>query len=56
MGRLSGKIALVTGTAGGIGRASALTLAREGARVVGCDLTRPVQRRPSAWPARPAAR
>ncbi len=38
MGRLSGKIALVTGTAGGIGRASALTLAREGARVVGCDL------------------
>jgi meso-butanediol dehydrogenase/(S,S)-butanediol dehydrogenase/diacetyl reductase len=38
MGRLSGKIALVTGTAGGIGRASALTLAREGARVVGGDL------------------
>jgi meso-butanediol dehydrogenase / (S,S)-butanediol dehydrogenase / diacetyl reductase len=38
VGRLSGKIALVTGTAGGIGRASALTLAREGARVVGCDL------------------
>jgi len=38
MGRLSGKIALVTGTAGGIGRATALTLAREGARVVGCDL------------------
>ena len=38
MGRLPGKIALVTGTAGGIGRATALTLAREGARVVGCDL------------------
>ena len=28
----------MTGTAGGIGRATALTLAREGAAVVGCDL------------------
>jgi len=36
--RLAGKVALVTGTAGGIGRATALTLAREGAAVVGCDL------------------
>jgi len=38
MGRLDGKRALVSGTGGGIGRATALVLAREGAHVVGCDL------------------
>jgi NAD(P)-dependent dehydrogenase (short-subunit alcohol dehydrogenase family) len=38
MPRLAGKVALVTGTAGGIGRATAQILAREGAAVVGCDL------------------
>jgi NAD(P)-dependent dehydrogenase (short-subunit alcohol dehydrogenase family) len=41
VGRLSGKVALVTGTARGIGRAIALTFAREGASVVGCDLDEP---------------
>jgi NAD(P)-dependent dehydrogenase (short-subunit alcohol dehydrogenase family) len=38
MGRLEGKVALITGTARGMGRSSALFFAREGARVVGCDL------------------
>jgi NAD(P)-dependent dehydrogenase (short-subunit alcohol dehydrogenase family) len=37
-GRLAGKVALITGTAGGQGRAAALRFAQEGARVVGCDL------------------
>jgi NAD(P)-dependent dehydrogenase (short-subunit alcohol dehydrogenase family) len=36
-GQLTGKVALVTGGASGIGRATALTLAREGARLVIAD-------------------
>ena len=38
MGRVSGKVALVTGAASGIGRASAEVLAREGATVVLTDV------------------
>ncbi len=38
MGRVDNKVALVTGGAKGIGRASALMLAREGARVVLTDV------------------
>jgi meso-butanediol dehydrogenase / (S,S)-butanediol dehydrogenase / diacetyl reductase len=38
LGRLAGKIAVITGTGGGQGRAAALLFAAEGATVVGCDL------------------
>ncbi len=37
-GRLSGKVCVITGAAGGIGGASAKVFADEGARVVGVDL------------------
>lgn len=38
MSRLSGKVCVVTGAAGGIGGATAQVFAREGARVVGVDV------------------
>jgi NAD(P)-dependent dehydrogenase (short-subunit alcohol dehydrogenase family) len=38
-GRLAGKVCVITGTGGSMGRAAALLFAREGASVVGCDVT-----------------
>ena len=38
MGRLDGKVAFITGVARGQGRSHALTLAREGASIIGLDL------------------
>ena len=37
--RLEGKVAVITGTAGGIGRAAALRFADEGAAIVGADVS-----------------
>ncbi len=37
-GRLAGKVAVITGTGGGQGRAAAVRFAAAGARVVGCDV------------------
>jgi NAD(P)-dependent dehydrogenase (short-subunit alcohol dehydrogenase family) len=58
-GRLAGKVAVITGTAGGQGRAAALLFAAEGATVVGTDLNADGRQKPSSslkWPAvgRPA--
>jgi len=38
MGRLTGKVCIITGIGSGMGRAAALLFAREGATVVGCDI------------------
>jgi SDR family mycofactocin-dependent oxidoreductase len=43
IGRLDGKVALVTGAARGQGRSHALALAQEGADVVAVDICRPVE-------------
>ena len=39
VGRLEGKIALITGTASGMGRGAAIRFAQEGAIVFGCDVS-----------------
>lgn len=43
MGRLDGKVALITGAARGQGRSHALTLAREGADIVAVDLLEQIE-------------
>ena len=54
MGRLTGKAAIVTGAARGIGRATAIAFAREGADVMGIDIARPVSSTLDVAPATPA--
>jgi (+)-trans-carveol dehydrogenase len=50
MGRVRGKVALITGGARGQGRSHAVTLAREGAQIVVTDLLEPVSTVPYDMP------
>lgn len=48
MGRLDGKVALITGAARGQGRSHAVTLAREGADIIAIDINRQIDTVPYA--------
>lgn len=51
--RLKGKVAIVTGAARGIGRATAIAFAREGASIAGIDIAGPVSSTLEVEPATP---
>lgn len=53
MGRMDGKVAMVTGAARGQGRAHALALAQEGADVVLFDIVRDIETLGYALPTLP---
>src|SRR5258707_12027737 len=45
-GRLEGKVAFITGAAGGQGRAHAIAMAREGADIIAIDICRQIESNP----------
>ena len=53
--RLKGKVCIITGSGSGMGRAAALLFAREGAKIVGCDVNEATGHRPRSKQCGPSA-